>query len=358
MGLNVKPQFKLIANDKNVTATILDRFRSLRLTDESGVTSDTLEVTLADHDPKKPIAIPPVGAELELSLGYDGAVREMGLFVCDEIELSGPPNEMIIRARAAPYEKSSKGKSDLQTQKSRSWKNGTTIGAMVRKIAEEHKMKAVVSASLASIRLPHTDQSNESDMNLLLRLAKRYDAIAKPAGGNLVFTARGESKSATGKPLPRITVAMDQCIRFRVTMAKRESAGTVVAYYRDVKKAKRKSVKVGDGDPVKQIRTGYRDKDSALAAAKAEQTKRARGEVKMSLVFPGNPEVIAESVMILEDFRDGVNGEWLVTHAEHYLGPQGYTTTVECERPNSNKDVSDAAKNTKDEDQGSTEEGG
>ncbi|MDT9105882.1 late control protein, partial [Escherichia coli] len=117
-----RPNFKLLANDKNITDTILDRFVSLRYTDEAGLESDMLEIVLADHIPEKPIQVPPTGAELQLFLGYDNDSVRIGLFIVDELELAGWPGEMTIRARAAPYDKSKGGKFNLQTQKVRSWK--------------------------------------------------------------------------------------------------------------------------------------------------------------------------------------------------------------------------------------------
>lgn len=343
MDLNIAPAFRIVANDRDVTAAIVDRFKSLRLTDEAGVTSDTLEINLADHDPEQPIIMPPVGAELQLSIGYGDRLRAMGMFIVDEIELAGPPDSMTIRARAAPYEASKGGKTDLQTQKSRAWKAGVTIGAMVRKIAGEHGMQASVSDSLAAVVLPHIDQSAESDMNFLHRLAKRYDAIAKPAGGRLLFVERGASKSASGQALPRINLVRKAAAEHRFTLAMRDSPGTVVGYYRETHKAKRHEVRIGEGDPVKVIRTQFRDKSTAVAAVKAEQSRRARGESSLSLGMPGDPAVIAESVLVLgEGYRKEIAGDWLVTRAEHYIGPQGYRTTVECERPNSDAAVAKA----------------
>jgi len=356
----IEPQYQVVANDLDITATIRQRFKSLRLSDEAGITSDTVEINLADHDPTRPIAMPDTGAELQVSLGYDGALRPMGLFVVDEVEVGGWPGYMTIRGRASPQDKSAKGQKDLQTQKTRSWKAGTTIGAMVEKIASEHGMQAAVAQALASVKLPHTDQSNESDMNLLHRLAKRYDAIAKPAGGRLVFAKRGEAVSVSGEPLPRILVASRDASDFRVTVARRDSPGTVVAYYRDNDQAERRQVKIGDGDPVKTLRFPYRDKATAVEAAKAEQTRRARGESRLSLSMPGNPEVTAESVLVLgAGFPEAARGEWLVKAAEHYLGPQGYRTTVEAERPNAHEDVAKAkGGKTDDEVQPNVEEGG
>lgn len=335
MGLTgIAPAFRVVANSRDITDQIRDRFKSLRLVDETGTTSDTVEITLADHDPARPIKLPPTGAELEIFLGYDDKTQRKGLFVCDEIELAGFPGEVVIRARAAPYEQSSEGMTDLQTQKTRSWKRGTTIGDMVKRIAGEHRLRPSVSPALASIALPHTDQAHESDMNLLARIAKRYDAIAKPAGGALVFVRRGDAKSASGEDLPRVTFTPEDGNDYRVTFASREGAGTAIAYYRDTRKAQRREVKVGDGEPVVRLRMSYADAVSAENAARAEQRKRARRERTMFYSFPGRPEVSAESVAVMEGFREGVAGEWLVSRVEHYIGPMGYRCTIEAEQPN------------------------
>ncbi|MGN6329525.1 MAG: contractile injection system protein, VgrG/Pvc8 family [Rhodanobacter sp.] len=335
----IEPIFKIIANDADITSKIRERFKSLRLVDETGTISDTVEISLADHDPEKRIKLPPTGAELEVFIGYDGALTRKGLFIVDEIELSGYPCEIVLRACAAPYETSKGGKIDLQTQKTRSWPKGTTLGAMVKRIAGEHRLKPAISPGLAAIALPHTDQSCESDMNLLSRLAKRYDAIAKPADGLLVFAKRGNAQSASGKERPGVTLTPMDGSDYRVVIASRDSAGTVVAYYRDTRKAQRREVTIGGGDPVVRLRMAYADRVSAENAARATQRNRARGERRLTYTLPGRPEIIAESIATMRGFRDGVDGEWLIKRAEHYIGPDGYRTSIACEQPNSSDDA-------------------
>ncbi|AWM89123.1 phage tail protein [Microvirga sp. 17 mud 1-3] len=333
------PAFRLVANSADITAAILDRFVSLTLTDEAGMESDTFEVTLADHDPLAPIAMPATGAELEVFLGYDNMVQRMGLFVVDEVELSGWPGQMTIRGKAAPFSTSKGGKTDLQTQKSRSWEKGTKMGALVAKIAGEHGMEPAVSESLKSITLPHLDQTEESDISFLVRVAKRYDAIAKPAGGKLVMAKRGESKNASGEELPPILVHASQVSAWRMTLAKRESPGTVIAYYHQKRSAKRIEVKVGEGEPVRRLRHWYPDEKAAKDAAQAELDKRARGEHKFSLTMPGDPMLAAESPLVASGFRAGADGEWIVTRAVHSLSKgSGYQCDVEAEKPNDAED--------------------
>lgn len=342
MGLTqpVRPDLKLLANNNDITATIQDRFMSLRFTDEAGMESDVLEIVLADHLPDKPIQVPPTGAELELFLGYDGQSQRMGLFVVDEIELAGWPGEMTIRARAAVFDKSNGGKSNLQTQKTRSWKANTTLGAMVQKIAKEHGMEGVVAASLAGIKLPHTDQADESDINLLVRLAKKYDAVVKPAGGKLVLAKRGEAKTASGGALPSVTLVATECSSWRMVQSKRETAGMVVAYWHAVKQARRNEVKVGSGDPVRRLRQYYPTQEMALAAARAELAKRSRARVTMSVTCPGRTDLMAEGKVTLQGWRTGIQTQWIATRVEHNLDGGGYRCTVELEQPD------DSAQNT------------
>lgn len=337
MGLTtgLQPTWSILANQVDITATIADRFISLTLTDAVGMESDTLEITLADNDPLSPIAIPPTGAELHLMLGYDGINLLMGLFVCDEVELAGWPGEMVIRARAATYDKSKGGKTDLQTQKTRSWPKGTKLADMVAKIAKEHSLEPAVAKSLTSIVLPHTDQADESDINLLIRMAKKYDAIVKPSNGKLVLAKRGESKSVTGEAMPPVLLSPSDCSAFRLVMAKRETAGMVVAYWHAVKQAKRNEVKVGKGEPVRRLKQYYPTEEMALAAARADLSRRARGQETISLTVTGSPLITAEGVLVLSGFRPGVDGEWLISRVTHRLdASSGYVCDLEAEKPN------------------------
>jgi phage protein D len=325
-----------VANDTDVTAAIAERFISLRLSDAAGIDTDTLEVTLADADPLNPIALPKTGAELELFLGYHPSPQRMGLFVCDEVELAGWPGTMTLRARAATYSGTPKGKVSMQTQKTRDWAKGTKLGAMVQKMAKENGMEAAVSKSMAGIVLQHHDQTEESDLSFLLRVVKQYDGIVKPAGGKLMVVRRGESKTVSGDDLPAITVNGRDATNWRLTISRRENPGTVVARWRDKDKSRTEHVTVGKGDPVRKLRHPFPTKDAAEAAAKAALDKKTRGQHEFSVTMPGDPDLSAEARLVLEGFRQHVDGEWLIKRVTHTLDASGYRCDVEAELPNGN----------------------
>ncbi len=335
----IAPAFRITADDSDITAGILARFKWLRITDESGLQSDMLEIGLADNDPARPLKIPRTGAELRVWLGYDGKLTvDKGLFVCDEIELQGPADEMVIRARAAIYDQTPRGKTDLQTQKVRDWPSGTKLGAMVQEIAKEHSMQAIVAAALAPIVLPHLSQTEESDISFLVRVMRNYDAVVKPQAGKLIVVKRGEAKSASGKDMSPVTVDRSQTSHHHMTKARREKPGTVVAYWHSTKTAKRIEVSVGEGDPVKRIRHYFPTQAAALAAAQAALDKRERGEHRLSFSMVGDPDLAAERPLTVTGFHPSINGDWLIRHVEHHIDSGGYRCDVECEMPNGTTD--------------------
>jgi len=331
----VRPVYRLVANDEDITATIRDRLISLRLSDSAGLESDSLDIKITDHDPSAPILLPPRGAELRLWIGYDDAATEMGLFVVDKVEMSGPPDHITIKAKASIQAVSGSGagstRSTLTTQKTRSWPAGLTLGEMVYKMAAEHGLDPAVADSLAFTELPHVDQVNESDISLLTRLSRGYGAIVKPAGGKLVVAERGASKTVSGQSLPTVAIARQDVSKWRVQLDERVSAGKVIAVWRDLEGGVDREVSVGDGDQVRRLRHAYGSEAEANKAARAEYEGANRGESSLSLTMPGDPRLIAEARVSLSGFRSGVAGTWLITKADHTLDGAGYRTSISCD---------------------------
>jgi hypothetical protein len=79
----------------------------------------------------------------------------------------------------------------------------------------------------------------------------------------------------------------------------------------------------------------YANKDTALAAARAELDRRGRGERKLEVTLPGRADLAAEAPLTMAGFRDGVDGSWIITSVHHALDNQGYVCTVQAEVPNS-----------------------
>lgn len=197
----------------------------------------TSDLELDDADGK--IVLPRRGAVITLALGWKGQpLFPKGAFTVDEIEHTGAPDRLTIRARSADFRET------LNTRREKSW-HKTTVGEVVKEIAARHKLKMALGKDLSDKPVVHIDQTNESDGSFLMRLARQYGAIASVKNGNLLFVRQGQGKSASGKPLPVITITRKDGDSHRFTLADRGAyTGVIASWLHTREPAKKESTTV------------------------------------------------------------------------------------------------------------------
>lgn len=319
------PAFKIKADSIDITTQIKERLVSMRITDDAGIHSDTLEITLDDRDLL--IELPRHGAELRVELGYqETQLSLMGKYTVDEVELSHPPATMIIRAKAADMLES------LKAPKSRSW-DEVSLDDIVQTIAAEHGLTARVSEEIDFFYV-HVDQTEESDLHLLTRLADEQGAIVKPVNGYLIMVPQGQAKSVSGNNLPKVTVKPDEITSYRVTMADRGKYQSVMAKWHDPVTAQTQEITIGEGTPIYQLRHTDNSANAAIQRAMAKLKALARGSATLSITLPGRSDLFSESPILLSGFRTGVDGDWNITRVEHQLNTNGWQTRLDSQTSN------------------------
>ncbi|MEW6166047.1 MAG: phage late control D family protein [Pseudomonadota bacterium] len=220
-----RPAWTLTVDGIDITATVAERLVSLTLTDNRGFEADQLDLVLDDTDGR--LDLPPRGAPVRLAIGWqDTGTVDKGAYVVDEIEHSGAPDQLTIRARSADL------RGGLTTQMERSF-DQVTFGDIVRTVAGENGYLPVVAPDLAAEALDHVDQTNESSANLLTRLARMFDAVACVKDGRLLCLRAGEGRTASGKPLPAFVIERQDGDQHRFTLAEREAYTAVRATWYD-----------------------------------------------------------------------------------------------------------------------------
>ncbi|MGE4339443.1 MAG: contractile injection system protein, VgrG/Pvc8 family [Pigmentiphaga sp.] len=320
----MKPTFRITHDSQDITSKIADRLLSLRVTDEAGITSDQFDLAVDNRDGA--IAIPETGAVLQVAMGYEGMpLYDMGRFTIDEVESSGMPRTLSLRGKAADM------KASLKSQKKRDW-DKTTLGKIVDTIAGEHGMEAKVAEKYRDIEITHLDQTYESDMNILTRLADQYGAVMKPAGGFLLFVERGVGVNADGQPLPTLPISIEDALYWRASIHERQFYARVGAHWRDKRKSAVAYVYAGSGDPVMYVRHPHKSESDALAAAESKLRQLSRGRTSLSITLRGQPVLCAE-MPILVSLADAIaDGEWIIVRAEHRFDGAGLTSSIEAQR--------------------------
>lgn len=324
---NTAPDFRITLDGKDLTSALEPRLQSLTVTECRGDEADTLDLTLDDHDGR--LAIPRRGALLSVAIGWSGSsLTNKGTFTVDEIEAGGAPDYITIRARSASM---TKGMGERQEK---SW-HGQTIGAIVGVIAGKHKLKPAVAAALGKIAIPHIDQTHESDMSFLSRLAKRYDAVMTVKDSRLLFMPIGQGRTSSGQALTVLEIERKSGDQHRYHVAERENYAGVKAFWHSTGKAKRKSLQVGGetNHNIKVLPEVYPTEGEARSAAESELRRTQRGQATMDYTLAlGRPEIYPELPVTVTGFKPEIDETpWLVRRARHSISDAGLVTNLELE---------------------------
>lgn len=325
------PDFRVMLGSKDISPAIRPRLLSMRLTEKRGSEADQLDIVLDDSDGK--LALPTAGAILSLQLGWSigndvtPGLVDKGSFTVDEIEHSGPPDTVTIRARSADFT------SKITTRASRSW-HDTTLGAVVQALAAQNGLTPRCAPALAAIEVKSLSQTRESDLAFLRRLGREHDAVATIKRGALIFAPIGSGQTATGKSLPSSTIQRRDGDRHTFRIEKREAAGKVTADWHDRKAAAKKSVSVGEGaGPERKLARVYPNEAAAHRASQAEAKRSGRAPRKLDLDLAlARLDLFPEQRVTASGFKAEIDAtNWLIAEVTHDLRGSGFTTAVQLE---------------------------
>lgn len=319
------PRFRIVADGKDITALINDRLLLLKTTDKPGMESDDFELRIDDRD--SAVALPKRGAGIEIYMGYaETSMVRLGRYMVDEVEISGPPDTIVIRGKAGDMRGSGK------TVRSGSWED-VPLSKIVADVAARNSWTPVCNVST---NVPRADQLSESDFNFITRIAKQHDCTAKVADGKLIVMTRDGGTSASGKAFGAVTITRQDVSRWQFRLGDRNTHKAVATKHQDKKTGELKLISLDNADApdglpaVHTDRHIYPNKTAAEQAAKARLTAFNRSSASVRLEMPGRTDLFAERSVNATGFKAGIDGKYLVDSVEQVFTQAGWSTTVEC----------------------------
>ena len=335
----MKPDWAIKANGKDVTATFKPHVVSIRVRDESKDEADSLTITLAN--PATNLAPPNQGDELEILLGYEGALKTCGKFVVDKASFQGPPDQVVITCKSAAFATSPEGAFTNESwlaRKTRSWEPAT-LDAIAQTIAKDHGVTLEAPVDLTLAVTPHIDQTSEGDAEFLYRFVQPRGYIVKVTADKLIIAKEnaGLKTNALGQTIPTVTINRSEVSTYSGDWQEGAVFDQVVTYWHDVASGQTKTETAGEGTRTFRFKNPAADQAEAKQWAAAALKKYQSKAGKMALTMPGRADLQSEQLVIAEGFpyplsatptKAAIAKQWVLKSVEHVLSRSGFTTSV------------------------------
>lgn len=315
MGLAYQYQVVISGKGAKVMNKLLIKWQHI---DASGYQTDQLTLVVAAPDLD---SLPQEGEQLGFAWGpvVNGQPQlvDKGKFNITRVTPSLWPHQVTIIATAAPFQVDDQ--TEFKQRRSQTW-SATTVGAIFRELVNRHGLSPRISPDIDSIAIEHIDQTDETDMAFLTRLARKYDAVAKPIDTLYVMAKRGQLKSITGKEIKPVLFSLPvnnqptaaNFINAGVEFKSRKKVKGVWAVWVDTATGDEHKVTVGEF-PFKRLSQRFESELLAKQQCESELKKVDRTGDAVRLDVPANPALAAEGIVKLDSsFPAYMVGEWSI----------------------------------------------
>lgn len=312
MTLGFTPAVEIYGSN---AALLNQRLISWEHIDAAGIESDQLTLTV---DLEGLDGLPNLGGRIGLKVGYrETEMVDKGQFKVTRLTPTLFPFRLTLVATAAPFSKDD----ETGFKQRRTASHGpTTLGGLFRELVSRHGFSPRVAPDVSLIRIEHIDQTNETDMGFLTRLAAKYNVVAKPYDQIYVLARPGQTKSLSGKVLANVILSVTSNNRpgdhafVSATLeeaARAQNQGCITRWL-DTATGILQEVKTGLS-PYRILRQHQPSEADAIAVGEGEVRKMLRQKYKVKITCPGDPRLAAEGLVLLDDtWPDFMRGRWSI----------------------------------------------
>lgn len=294
-----RPLYRLIVGGADVTDRVRPWLFRLKLSDNENDQSDHLALHLSAKFKR-----PDYPDRIEVWLGNSLPLTFAGLFYMHKTCIRNN-RELTITATSVDFNSEIKERRHLRYEQ-------ITLASLAETIAKRHGLKVRSDVTQPTLDI---DQINESDLNLLNRLAKEHGHIFNIKNATLYYMQREIAP-------PVVTLNIAQCVTSEITHTNRTWYRSCKAIYQNIRRNEFVTVTVGRGKPC-LVKEGHfqDDKEARLYAENAlRRANRATAEGRLTL--PGRI-LFAGSRLNLDE------QSYVITRVEHSINSDGWLTSIE-----------------------------
>ncbi|WJV64376.1 contractile injection system protein, VgrG/Pvc8 family [Pectobacteriaceae bacterium CE70] len=339
------------------TVNISQRLISMSLEDNIGFASDSLTITLDDSDGQ--LQMPQRGEKIAVSIGWKGQwLTRKGSYIVDQITYTGATDKITVMARSVDF------RGTFNSPRSDSY-HATTLGDIAKTIAERNELSVAIDTSLSLKTIEHVDQSNESDVKFISRIARQYGATVTLKNDVLILFIAGYGKSISGKSLATGVIERRDGDGHSFSIADRKANPVVIAKWHDYSDAKTHFVKIstrevqttdptithpkaqstttaqqtsgnslsGDQQNTTTLSKSYANKDDATQSAVSQWAQLQRNGVQFTLKLAKGMEKLIPGMLVnIKGFKQIIDDRlWNIKKLTHTISSTGFVTEMELD---------------------------
>lgn len=330
---------RITYDNKDISEDLAPFLDSFDFKDSADSVADDMSITLEDRKELwEGDWFPEKGAELKASLIFTnwntkGDVEiPLGIFEIDEIEISGLPHQVRIKAVSVPSNNELRG-----IKKNRAWEK-IKLSDIAKEIADRAKLGLYLNLR-EDDEIERLEQNEESDLAFLTRVAKEkgYGVRVSDSQIDVYYIPDLDNLD----PVTTIKKIGSRMNSYSFRSKARNIYKACHVKYENAKKGKLVEFTFTDPDK-KEGQTLEVHKEVANVAeaeklAKGELREKNKDEVTGRITFGGVPILEGDSVFLagftvmLEDFHK-FDGKYLVTSSSHKVSNSGYSCDIEIRR--------------------------
>jgi uncharacterized protein len=334
------PYLRVTYNGVNITTEITSQLVDLQVVDKLSGETDELSIRLEDTDGLwRSSWYPRKRDKVMVELGYEDEVLSFGTFEVDEIESSGPPDSITIKAIAAGISK------QLRSKRS-SAHEGKTLKQVAQAVADANGLTVI--GEIGDIQIGRVTQDRETDLGFLKRIAGDYGYVFSVRDSQLIFTDVFEIEKAG------VVTKIDrtQIVSYSVKDSTKDTAASAAVSYSDPDSAEEVDFEYSEDqlegygvqDDFSDGARSFGKSDRFKVEKRVENTQQAERvaktalhsansrQVTANLELPGDPKLMAGANIELTGMRKH-SGKYQLQQVSHtFSRSSGYTCSLDCNK--------------------------
>jgi phage protein D len=284
---------------------------SINFHDEAGSKSDTLDIEIMPNMPR-----PNPDAKVTLVLFNSlGQVMPCGLFHVESVTRQDN-QRLTFHATGVEF-------NEKQLKKQSHHYSKTKLSSIVKMVGK--RMGHKVKFDAPDPKIESLNQTKESDLNFLNRLAEKYDCLFSIKNDVVYFVSKSSDT------LPIFTVNANKAKSSSITRRKIRYKSCEATYY-DSAKAKEKKVKVGKEPPLLKIKSKGKTDAEAKLDAKNALAKINRWSTHGQISTIGQKLYASTRLLLLNTHNYEDDGIYFIPSATHSFSRYGgWTVDLDME---------------------------